>query len=283
MKLSVCVLTYNHEKFVIKALQGIFNQKCRDVEVEVLVGDDLSTDRTLSVVEEYAKTHPNVKLLGTDMKLGMERNFIRVLEKCDGDFVAFCDGDDYWTDDSKVASQLAIFSRDKDVEACFHNVQIVDNKGLGKTIYPEGSPTSITFQDLMSGSYMKTCALMVRNRPGLFAPIIDRILPADDTSLCFLALENKGIGVYIDKVMSVYRIHENGIWSMIKDKNKLKWAETNLTRYIHYYGGRFDVTPLRRQLRNIKFKLMKLAFRRLNVPEVFSILSRYLFSPKRSL
>ena len=101
-KVSVIVLTYNQEKFIEKNLQGIFAQKV-NFPVELIISDDCSTDQTVTVINEFIKNKPShieIKLIAHKKNLGSTPNFFNALQKSTGKFLAFCEGDDYWTDDN---------------------------------------------------------------------------------------------------------------------------------------------------------------------------------------
>lgn len=267
MKVSVCVLTFNHEAYLSQALDSIVGQLREGFELEVIIGDDVSEDRTLDIARDYASRFPYIKVLSAERKLGMEDNLRRVLSACDGDYVAFCDGDDFWSDMSKLKTQYGILSKDPGLGACYHNVQMIKDGVETKKVYPDDQGSLVDFKGLMSGQFMKTCALFMRNRPGIFAPILDGRMPADDTSLCFVALEDGTKGYYDSRVMAFYRVHDKGIWSMIQREKKLRWAESSLYKYILHYKEQFEVAPLAIQLRKTRRSLSILKFREFRVGE----------------
>jgi glycosyltransferase involved in cell wall biosynthesis len=263
MKVTVGVVTYNHEKFIRRALESIVNQETVEFDIEVLIFDDCSTDATMSICKEFSDRYLFVKLLPSERNLGIVENGPRMLAHCKGDFICFCDGDDYWTDNRKLMKQVKVFQENVNVDAVYHNVQILRDNRLAENIYDENQKKFIDFKDLMSGYFMKTCALMMRNRNDLFKSLILKELPGDDTSLCFLALEDGGLGYYIDEVMAVYRIHEKGVWSKISSEQKLIWTEINFMKYIHYYQSKFDVSPLKKQLRKVRRDIVVLYLKNL--------------------
>jgi glycosyltransferase involved in cell wall biosynthesis len=106
MKVSVLMITYNHEKFIAQAIDSILMQQT-DFEYEIVVGDDFSKDRTRAILDNYKKKHPSkIKLLFPDRNLGMHRNFIQTLNSCQGQYVALLEGDDYWTSPYKLQKQV---------------------------------------------------------------------------------------------------------------------------------------------------------------------------------
>src|SRR5690606_4865545 len=109
---SVCMITYNHEHFIQEAVVSVLNQKV-DFEIEVIISDDCSTDRTCEKIVEVITSHPNgkwVRLYQQSKNSGVMSNFVWALRKCDSEFIAICEGDDYWTDNLKLRKQHEIVS-----------------------------------------------------------------------------------------------------------------------------------------------------------------------------
>src|SRR5262245_48980818 len=109
MTVSICMITYNHGKFIARAIEGIMNQQTK-YDFELVIGEDSSTDDTRAVCESYVAKYPGkIKLLPSDKRYGMVSNLIRVLEECKGKYIAICEGDDYWTHKSKLQKQVDFF------------------------------------------------------------------------------------------------------------------------------------------------------------------------------
>ncbi|MCR4922827.1 MAG: glycosyltransferase, partial [Lachnospiraceae bacterium] len=109
-KVSVIFITYNHEKYVEKALKSVLDQKT-DFDFEVIVGEDCSTDSTRAVIndllarEEYKKR--TVKLLYREKNLGRPTlNVYQTTMECRGEYLAYLEGDDYWSDPLKLQKQV---------------------------------------------------------------------------------------------------------------------------------------------------------------------------------
>lgn len=103
---SVCVITFNHETYISETLEGILNQKI-NYDIEIVIGEDFSTDKTREICEEYSnKRRGIINLLPSEKNLGVMPNFIRTLNACKGKYIAICEGDDYWTDPYKLQKQV---------------------------------------------------------------------------------------------------------------------------------------------------------------------------------
>src|SRR5688500_285899 len=102
------MVTYNQEAYLAQAIEGVLNQEV-DVPIELVVGEDHAPGRTLEVALGYQRRHPSiVRVLTGERNVGMHRNFRDVFDACRGDYVALCDGDDYWTAPDKLMRQLRI-------------------------------------------------------------------------------------------------------------------------------------------------------------------------------
>jgi len=106
---SVHMITYNHEPYIRQAIEGVMMQKT-DFEFELVIGEDCSTDTTREICFEYQKRYPDkIRVLWwyeNVSKVG--GNFHRVLSRCRGEYLAFCEGDDYWMDSYKLADQIRL-------------------------------------------------------------------------------------------------------------------------------------------------------------------------------
>lgn len=103
---SVFVMTFNHEKFIVQAFEGILMQKT-NFDYNIVIGEDCSTDNTRKIVLEYAEKYPGkFKFLIHEQNIGAVANQIATLNACTGKYIAICEGDDYWTDSYKLQKQV---------------------------------------------------------------------------------------------------------------------------------------------------------------------------------
>jgi glycosyltransferase involved in cell wall biosynthesis len=125
-KVSVCVVTYNQEQYIRKCLQSIVDQET-DFEFEVIVGDDCSTDRTKEIINYFINLHPKkVKYFGQKKNVGPFKNLIDTCEKAKGNFIAHCDGDDFWLP-NKLQAQIDFLEKNNDISGVFTNAVIGRN------------------------------------------------------------------------------------------------------------------------------------------------------------
>ena len=112
---SVIVLAYNQQDSIARTLDSILMQKCR-LPIEIVVGDDASTDGTRAVCEDYARRYPDiVRLMPAAPNKGMVDNYFDCMLACRGKYIADCAGDDYWTDPKKLDKEVEIMEADPSV------------------------------------------------------------------------------------------------------------------------------------------------------------------------
>ena len=94
---SVWIITYNHEAFIAKTIESAINQNC-NFKFEVVIGEDCSKDKTRQIVKEYAAKYPDIIVpLLSEKNEGAKANAVKTLQHCRGRYIAFLEGDDYWT------------------------------------------------------------------------------------------------------------------------------------------------------------------------------------------
>src|SRR3990167_48992 len=103
---SVKMITYNHAPFIVQAIDGVLQQKTHFI-FELVIGEDCSTDGTHEIVLEYQKRYPNIiRVVTSDKNVGMKKNSYRAMKACQGKYIAYCEGDDYWHHPFKLQKQV---------------------------------------------------------------------------------------------------------------------------------------------------------------------------------
>lgn len=127
---SVHMITYNHEPYIRQAIEGVMMQKT-DFEFELIIGEDCSTDKTREICFEYQKKYPDkIRVLWWHENLYRNPhpaggNARRVTAHCRGEFIAFCEGDDYWVDHLKLQKQVDVMRQNDSVGLCFCGAKIL--------------------------------------------------------------------------------------------------------------------------------------------------------------
>lgn len=117
MKINTIVTVRNHENYIAQYLEGILKQK-DDFQLEVIAGDDCSTDNIRRIIEEFQKKNPKV-ISVLKKNLRITKNLKRCLNACSGEHIAICEADDYWTDENKLHKQKSFLGTRKDCSMCF--------------------------------------------------------------------------------------------------------------------------------------------------------------------
>jgi glycosyltransferase involved in cell wall biosynthesis len=232
MKVSVLVMTYNHEKFILQALESVVMQQT-NFEYEILVSEDCSTDRTRQIVLEFQKAHPDkIRLLLSEQNIHSNEIVVRGIQAARGQYIALLDGDDYWTSPNKLQKQVDFLDSHPECSVCFHNARIFHEADgrEGRNWTPPTQKEISTVEDIWMGNFIATCSTMFRR--GLIGEIpswYNDFFPITDWPLHILNAEHGKIG-YLDEVMGVYRYHPGGLYSPFSETKKqqetLKFLQT---------------------------------------------------------
>ena len=135
---SVIVTTYNHEPYLAEALNAILSQEC-DFGVEIILGEDCSSDNTLAICRDYAERYPDmIHLIASSENVGWRANYRRCVEAASGELIAFCDGDDYWCDNSRLAEQVAMMEQNRNIGLCYTLAERREGEGRLVGRFPIG-------------------------------------------------------------------------------------------------------------------------------------------------
>jgi glycosyltransferase involved in cell wall biosynthesis len=214
---TIICLTYNHAPYIGEALQSFISQQ--DIDFEVIVADDASTDGTTEIVAGFAAKYPDiVRHIHQSRNVGVEANFTNACQFVRGEFVAICDGDDYFITRDKIKKQVDILQSDQSLSICFSYARMVyeQNPEMERLIpSPEmiGDNRRFNLRSLREVNLIPTCTVMYRwlFRENLAEISVQRgILPGD----YFLHLLHAKSGdiAFLNEVTAVYRRHSSGMW-----------------------------------------------------------------------
>ena len=229
-RVSVLILTYNHEPFIAQAIESALVQKT-DFECEIVIGEDCSIDSTRQIVRDYANRYPDkVRPLLHERNLGGSENFDRTLAACRGEFIAMLEGDDYWISTAKLQTQVDFMDRHAECSMCFHSVRVKCEGGatspLPEIFPPLTQPQWSTAEDLLSNNFIDTAAVLFRRKLMSERPRwISKLEPGDWVMWILLGQYGK-IG-YLPQILAVYRVHFGGMWSTKSEK----WAKGPVTMF----------------------------------------------------
>lgn len=129
---SISCITYNHEPYIVQALDGFLMQKT-SFPFEVLVHDDASTDRTADIIREYEKKFPKIIKPIYQKENQYSKGFTSVtatwnFPRAQGKYMALCEGDDYWIDENKLQMQVDFLENNPEYGMCYTNFNLVSEK-----------------------------------------------------------------------------------------------------------------------------------------------------------
>lgn len=222
MKVSVAVVTYNQEKYIKQCLDGIIMQQT-DFEYDVIVGEDSGTDKTLSICEKYAKQYPQIKILPKQERLGIGQNWMRVLKACSGDYIAFCEGDDYWTHPLKLQRQVEYLDAHPEYSMCYTDCDIYyeDKNRFQKCILKKGLAYIDKENPLKAKGYQSNVTWVFKKN--IIEYLDFKNYSVDCSSILFFEMYIHGrIGQVLNiNSTGVYRRHEHGATAVtISEKQK---------------------------------------------------------------
>lgn len=213
------MITYNHEEFVQQAVHSIVNQQCK-FSFELIIGDDLSTDETRSLLLTLQAKYPSlIRLVLHGQNIGMNQNLAKVIELSRGRFLAFCEGDDYWQDPHKLRNHAEHLQAHPDLSmVCsdYGRTFLRDGKWywIERTVpdvvraNPEISLFSLLAAMHIHLSAMMAPAILIRDY--LASEYYDPWLSLGDVPL-FLYLATRGQIRYLDGSVSTYRQHSASV------------------------------------------------------------------------
>ncbi len=223
MKLSVCITTYNHEKYIAQAIESVLMQRT-NFDYEIIIGEDDSADNTRQIVKEYKSRYPDkIRLFLNDRKNVIyinghptgRWNFINNLKHAQGKYIALLEGDDYWTDPYKLQKQVDFLDSHPNFAICFHWAGwLVEATGdIRSWNYgPPEMKSFYTVDDLLEHSnFIPTCSTVFRNNVPKEFPDWYYNIEVGDLPLHIMNAQHGKIG-FIDEKMAVRRWHSKGLY-----------------------------------------------------------------------
>jgi glycosyltransferase involved in cell wall biosynthesis len=223
MKVSVQVITYNHEKYIAQAIESVLMQEV-NFDYEIVIGEDCSTDKTREIVLAYQEKHPDkIRALLRERNLGGMKNVVETFNACRGEYIAALEGDDYWTSPHKLQKQVDYLDQHPECALCFHNVTRFYQDGSREphTYNAPDQKEICTLDDLWVKNFITTCSAMLRKKCVEPLPAWFVTLPWGDWTLFILAARRGPIG-YLKEVMGAHRIHSGGMWSSLDRIERLE-------------------------------------------------------------
>lgn len=217
---SVLMITYNHANYLAEAIEGVLNQKCT-FSFELIIGEDASCDATRNIALKYQKAHPNIiRVIYSQNNVGMNINSRRILERANGKYIAYCEGDDYWCNSEKLQRQVAQMESDAEIGIVHSDWTRTFSKSgqwapeLQKSAHqrvPLKHLTGYIFETWHRPRILRTCTIMLRKSSMIewyASGLMDEKYHFGDSVLSAWITERSKVG-YDPTITAVYRVSPN--------------------------------------------------------------------------
>ena len=254
VKLSVVMTTYNHERYIAEAIESVLRQQT-SFGIEIVVGEDCSTDRTLNIIESYAQMYPEaIRIVRSAENVGWRKNYRRTIEAARGEYIALLDGDDYFTHRKKLQMQVDLLEQNPDVGMCYGRSERKDENG-GVTLYPESEDMPTTFDAMLRRNPAENCTVVARKE--LVERYYAEIRPAehpewltDDLPMWLWFAANSRY-MAIDCPMSVHRVLTYSVSHNPDYRRKIEFVDS-LYDISLWYDERYNESRMHHELLTTK-------------------------------
>jgi glycosyltransferase involved in cell wall biosynthesis len=247
-RVNVIITTYNHARYVRRAIEGVLAQE--GVSFDLTIVDDVSTDGTGAIIQEFASAHPDrIQVSCPPVNLFSSAELRRAVNRCEAEFIALMDGDDYWIDPAKLRKQVAVLDEDPSLSMCFHDCVIVDEEGqlVGDSFYWLEPPRARTAYRYMGDkNYVPGPSPVIRRKAIWPLPSWIDSCEWSDWPLHLIAAEYGPIA-YIPEPMAAYRVHPGGQWSAVSAEERFEVTR----RFLAYFATHLPAARARELDRGI--------------------------------
>ena len=251
--LSVVMTTYNHERYIATAIESVLRQQT-DFPIEIVIGEDCSTDRTLNIALDYQRQYPEaIHIVRSEHNVGWRENYRRTIAAARGRYIALLDGDDYFTHRKKLQMQVDLLEANPDVGMCYGRSERVDENG-NTTIYPEGE-CATTLEAMLRRNPAENCTVVARK--ALVERYYAEIRPAehpewltDDLPMWLWFAANSRY-MAIDCPMSVHRVLTYSVSHNPDYRRKIEFVDS-LYNISLWYDERYNASRMRHELLTTK-------------------------------
>lgn len=245
---TILCLTYNHEKFIRGAMEGFLEQET-SFPVEILIHDDASTDRTLEILEEYQRNYPTIVKIHREKKNQWSQTqagfLIKSLRGIKTEFVAICEGDDYWVDVRKLQIQYEKMLQNPGVSLCCTRYKVLKDGEISDAFALEGwddqSEKTVNFENWTNPYILKTLTSFFR-LSALRARLAEIPWSRHFKDIfLFCLLLDEGDALVLGNCTSVYRVHPQCVWSMKSDLEKSRANIRTGWEMYRYFKGKKEI------------------------------------------
>jgi glycosyltransferase involved in cell wall biosynthesis len=258
---DVLMPTYNHEKFIVQAIQSVLIQEC-PFNYRLIIGEDCSVDGTLNICEHYASAHSNkILLIKNFSNIGMAANYNSLFNASSSKYIALLEGDDYWIDKHKLQKQIEILESHPDVGMVHTNYNSLYENGRIKKGHIGEKKTSLSGNVIgptqtaeININPLTTCfrADLAKENVDFDFIIKNNLLTVD----IFLWAEicRRSNVFYLDEVTGVYRIHSNSLTGSVKIASEERFNTTSLMS-VNYIMDKYKAPEDIKEALNSRIKI----------------------------
>jgi glycosyltransferase involved in cell wall biosynthesis len=273
---SVVLRTYGHAEFIAQAIESVLIQRT-PFPIELVIGEDCSSDGTREIVRGYAERHPElIRAVLPEQNLGHGQILLRAIEATRGRYLAYLDGDDYWTAPDKLRRQVEYLEASPDCRSCFHDVSLVyDAAGMPSgSVSPGFAEARLGLTDILGECFVPAPSMMFHKEVADSLPAWSFESAWIDWVIHIRAAEMGPLG-YIAEPMAAYRVHDGGMFSALDRTSQLE-------EDLRFYKRLLAELPAQAELieRCMQYRRCQLAIERLGVPFGACVI---LVDPRREL
>lgn len=272
---SICCITYNHEKYIRQCLDGFLMQKT-NFKYEIVIHDDASTDRTVEIIQEYVERYPAlfVPIYQTENQYSRKiKPLVKyVFPKASGKYIAICEGDDFWVDPLKLQKQIDFLEKNDcynfsmgRVDMLFEQTGEVKKR---KELVNTNNRETFHIKDYIKAPFSQTSSFVFRNSHEPLPEWLNTV-HAGDQSLVVIKTGINGKIKYHRELFSIYRKHADSVSHTTRYNSYQKFVET-----LYFFEEHLDNNF------TIIFKINRLRFRlkRLLISKSGSIVKIFVYS-----
>lgn len=247
LTVSICMITYNHEKHIQQAIEGVLMQE-GDFDIDLIISNDNSPDNTDRVIQKMLKNHPRasaINYINHEKNIGVMPNFTSSLQLCKGKYIALCDGDDYWTDPLKLQKQISFLEENSEYAASFHEVEMLfDDKKIPFSVYRKNKiNSSVYFKDVVTNDWLiPTCSFVFKKDKMVIPPFYKEFNYGDFPLFCCILINSKAH--YSKDIMGIYRRNNtSSLTNTIRTFGHLKVSADyiKLLNWLYRYSNNEDI------------------------------------------
>ncbi len=301
MKLNVILVTYNHSNYIGESLESILAQQT-NFDFNIIVADDMSTDGTIEKIRSYEKSSSIPFIyLESEKNLGITKNYERAFCACDAQYVAVMEGDDIWTDPYRLQKHVNFLDHHYECPMTFNRYLVADFEDAKYNVQPCWEPSNryqlITSRDIVRDNLIGNFSTCVYRKTAIDA-LPDGLFEMTSYDwITNIVVGKNGMIGYLSDVMSIYRIHSNGVWSGSKEAEKNEKLIALIDTYNEFTNHIFEAEFLEHKrrleirqsvaipvqiLKSSKFTKIRMAFKSIKdfTPPIIIYIFKILTPPK---